>query len=144
MLIAAIALLWWLQPERQVRRAQKRLIAALQSRDFAAIERMLANDYRDNWGHNKANVVSRSSDVFRHFLFLSIVAEEKSLQFRGDTWIVREKITLKGTGSPLATHAMDEVNGLTQPFAISWRNDGGATKWVVATVEQPELVIRPF
>jgi hypothetical protein len=141
LVIVALALLWWLQPERQVRRAQKRLIAALESRDFAAFERMLADDYRDGWGHNKANVVSRSSEVFRQFLFLTIAHEEKSLVFNGGAWVVSEKITMKGTGGPLANYAMEEVAKLTQPFAISWRNNGGATKWVVTAVNQPELNI---
>ena len=42
--IAGLALWWWLQPERQVRRAEKRLVEALESRDFAAFERMLADE----------------------------------------------------------------------------------------------------
>ena len=113
----------------------------MQSRDFAAFERMLADDYRDAWGHNKSNVVSRSSEVLGQFLFLTISHEEKSLESRGGTWIASEKVALKGTGGPLANHAMDEVNRLTQPFAFSWRNNGGATKWVITAVEQPELQV---
>jgi hypothetical protein len=141
-LFAALALFWWLQPERQVRRAQKRLIAALESRDIAAFGSMLANDYRDSWGHNKANVTSQASEVLRQFLFLTIERKETLLEFRGDTWILSEKITIKGTGGPLASYAKDEVNRLAGPFTVSWRNAGGATKWQISEISQPELTVR--
>ncbi len=137
--IAGLALWWWLQPERQVRRAEKRLVEALESRDFAALERMLAEDYSDRWGQNKAIVISRLSDVLRQFLFLTVVHEEKALEFSGGGWVLSAKIELKGTGGALAMHAKDELNRLKRPFAITWRNNGGPTKWVIATVAQPEL-----
>lgn len=141
-LFAGVALWWWLQPERQVRRAQTRLIAAIEDKDFAAFERLLADDYRDRWGHDKTIVLARTKDVFQQFLFLTIVREEKTLDFRGSDWTVREKITLNGTGGPLAMFAKDEVNRLRAPFAIAWRRSGGPTEWVVGSVEQPELDLR--
>ena len=141
-LFAGLALWWWLQPERQVRRAQTRLIAAIEGKDFAAFERLLADDYRDRWGHDKAIVLARTKDVFQQFLFLTIVREEKGLDFRGADWVLREKITLNGSGGPLAMFAKDEVNRLREPFVVTWRRKGGPTEWVVSAVEQPELDFR--
>lgn len=138
---AALALWWWLQPERQVRRAQTRLIAAIEGRDFAAFERLLADDYRDRWGHDKANVISLTQEVFQQFLFVTVVREEKGLDSRGAEWVLREKIKLTGTGGPLATYAKDELNRLTQPFEITWRRTGGPTQWSITNVEQPELAL---
>ena len=140
-LFAGLALWWWLQPERQVRRAQTRLIAAIEGKDFAAFERLLADEYRDRWGHDKAIVATRTKAVFQQFLFLTIVREEKGLDFRGTDWVLREKMTLNGTGGPLATFAKDEVNRLREPFAITWQRNGGPTEWVIRAVEQPDLDI---
>lgn len=134
-----LALWWWLQPERQVRRAQERLISAIENRDLVALERILADDYRDQWGHNKGIVISHMKEVLRQFLFLTVEHQETSFTFAGNTWVVREKITLKGSGGPLANHAKDEVNRLREPFTITWRQNGGATKWVLVSVAQPEL-----
>ena len=142
LVVSALGLWWWLQPERQVRRAQKRLIAAIESRDVAAFEHMLADDYRDRWGHNKAIVTSHMSEVLRQFLFLTVEHVEKDVRFGGDTWAIDAKITLKGTGGPLANHAKDEVGRLKEPFTITWRKNGGPTKWVVVSVGQSELELR--
>ncbi len=116
-----------------------RLISAIENRDLVALERILADDYRDQWGHNKAIVISHMKEVLRQFLFLTVEHQETSLTFAGNTWAVREKITLKGSGGPLANHAKDEVNRLREPFTITWRQNGGATKWVLVSVAQPEL-----
>ncbi len=136
---AGLVLWWWLQPEQQIRRAQTRLIAAIESRDLVAFERLLADDYSDSWGHNKAIVVSQANEVLRQFLMLSVEHEEKGLTFKGATWVVSEKIILKGTGGPLAIYAKDEVGRLREPFAITWRKNGSATQWVITSVAQPEL-----
>lgn len=103
---------------------------------------MLADDYRDGWGHNKEIVTSHMNEVLRQFLFLTVEHTEVDLKFAGDTWAIREKITLKGTGGPLANYAKDEVTRLREPFTITWRQNGGATKWVVVSVAQPELALR--
>ena len=81
MAIAAVALaiwlMWWSRPERQVRRAQGRLLSALESRDYAALERLFAEDYRDSWDHDKANVLRRCPQVLDQFIRKEIVKYEK-------------------------------------------------------------------
>lgn len=138
-LCGTLWLWWWLQPERQVRRAEKRLVTALEKRDFDAFQRLLADDYSDQWGHNKTNVVSLATEVFQQFLFLTIQREEMSVDSRDGNWVVSEKMKLQGTGGPLAAHIQAEAAKLTKPFQITWRNDGGPTRWVVVFVTQPEL-----
>ncbi len=139
LVIAGLALWWWQQPEQQVRRAQKQLIKTLESRDFAAFERFLAEDYSDRWGQNKAIVKTHMADVLRQFIFLTIVAEEKSLEPSGGGWVLSARIQLQGTSAGLAAYAQSQVSRLQKPFEITWRKNAGSTKWVIAKVEQPEL-----
>ena len=79
------------------------------------------------------------NEVLRQFLMLTAEREEKALTFGGASWVVSEKITLKGSGGPIANYARDEVGKLRQPFAITWRQNGGATQWQITSVAQPEL-----
>lgn len=140
MTAAGLSFYWWQQPERQVRRAQRRFVAAIEKSDFTAMSGLLAEDYRDQWGHDKAIVVRNCREVFSQFLTLSIERVEHGLE-RGDGgWILRETITIKGFGGALAMAARDEVNALREPFTMVWRSSGSKPwDWELVAVRQPEL-----
>ena len=139
-ILVTVWLYWWLQPERQLRRAQGRLIAAVEKRDFDAMARLLAEDYRDRWGHDKAIVVGESRQVFSQFLMLTIERESRSVEMGTQSSIVREKLTIEGFGGPLAVAAKDAVNALREPFSLSWRRRSWKPwDWELLSVEQPEL-----
>ena len=59
LLLAALWLRWWLQPERQIPRAQARLLSSIEKRNFAAMSDLLAADYRDRWQQDKTTVIVR-------------------------------------------------------------------------------------
>ncbi len=139
-LALAIWLIWWSRPERQVRRAQGRLLGALESRDYPALARLMAEDYSDAWEHDKANVLRRAPRVFDQFLLLEVGGEISSAAQQGTDWIVTQKIVVKGIGGALAMYARDEVNGLKQPFVMRWRKRSWKPwDWELTRVEQPEL-----
>ena len=81
----------WCQPEKQVRRAQGRLIAAIESRDFDAMAALLAHDYRDRWENDKTNVRVRGREVFRQFVTLTIGRTDSGIRPAGSLWILSEK-----------------------------------------------------
>lgn len=131
---------WWIQPERQVLRAQGRLISAVEKRDFEAMDGLLASDYRDRWQHDRATVVSQSRVVFTQFLMLTIEREPRGVEMASDSSIVREKLTIQGFGGALAMAAKDELNRLREPFAMTWRRRGWKPwDWELMSVEQREL-----
>jgi hypothetical protein len=138
-----IWLVWWCQPERQVRRAQRRMLDAIESRNRESFAAILADDYRDRWEHDKANVVRRCDQVFQHFLTLDIEAENRGTEETGSlTWVVRQKLTIKGLGSAVGVAARDRVNQLREPFAMTWRKRGWKPwDWELTAVEQPELEV---
>jgi hypothetical protein len=141
-LAVAIWLMWWCQAERQVRRAQGRLLGALESRDYQAFARLLADDYRDGWEHDKAFVLRRCPEVFDQFLTLTLEGEFRGNEPTATGWIVRQKIVVKGLGGPLGMYARDEVNALREPFTMTWRKKSWKPwDWELTRVEQPELRI---
>lgn len=139
-LALAIWLIWWSRPERQVRRAQVRLLDALESRDYPALARLMSEDYRDAWDHDKANVLRRLPQVFDQFLMLDIEGEISSTEEAAPDWVVRQKIVLKGIGGALGMYARDEVNRLKEPFTMRWKKRGWKPwDWELTRIDQPEL-----
>jgi hypothetical protein len=140
LLIAALWLRWWLQPERQIPRAQARLLSAIGRRDFAAMEALLAADYRDRWRQDRATVAERSREVFGQFAMLTIEREARGLRAEARSFFLTEKVTLKGIGGPLAMAARDAVNALREPFVTEWRQRSWKPwDWELKSVAQPEL-----
>ena len=139
-LLAALWLRWWLQPERQIPRAQARLLSSIEKRDFAAMAAMLAADYRDRWEQDKATGIERSREVFGQFAMLTVEREPRSLRAEAENWLLAEKVRLKGFGGPLATAARDAVNALREPFVTEWRQRSWKPwDWELKSVTQPEL-----
>jgi hypothetical protein len=141
-LAAALWLRWWLQPERQIPRAQARLLSAIERRDFDTFSALIAPAYRDRWEHDKAVVVARSREVFGQFATLTIMREARGLRSVSGAWLLSEKITVSGIGGPLAMTARDTVNGLRAPFVMEWRQRSAKPwDWELHSVANPELEI---
>ena len=138
--LGALWLRSWLLPERQIPRAQARLLSAIERRDFDAMAGMLANDYRDRWQQGRATVVARSREVFGQFATLTIEREQSALRAESGSWFLSEKLRLKGLGGPLAMAARETLNGLHQPFVMEWRRRGWKPwDWELKSVAQPEV-----
>lgn len=141
-LALAIWLIWWSRPERQIRRAQSRLLAAIESHDYPALAHLLAQDYRDRWENDKEIVLRRCPQVFDQFLTLDIEGEILNTTLEGEKGTVAQKIVVKGIGGGLAMYARDEVNQLKSPFTMHWRKWGWKPwEWELISIEHPELRI---
>ena len=135
-------LIWWCQAERQVRRAQGRLLDAIESRDYQALARLLADNYRDGWEHDKAFVLQQSPRVFDQFIMLDVEGDIHGTEQLPAGWLVRQKIVVKGIGGALGMYARDEVNALKEPFTMTWRKRSWKPwDWELIRIEQPELRI---
>jgi hypothetical protein len=139
-LLAALWLCWWVQPERQIPRAQARLLSAIEKRDFAAMGAMLAGEYSDRWKQDRAAVLERSREVFGQFAMLTVEHGSRGLRAESGRWMLDEKVRIKGLGSPIATLARDTVNALHEPFVMEWRRRSWKPwDWELVSVTQPEL-----
>ena len=142
LLLAALWMRSWLQPERQIPRAQARFLSAIEGRDFDAMAALLAPDYRDRWRHDKATVVARCREVFGQFATLTIEREKRGLRADGDRWLLSEKIRLKGLGGQYAMAAREAVNALREPFVTEWRRRSWKPwDWELKSVAQPEIEV---
>lgn len=113
---------------------------ALESGDFDAFAALLADDYRDTWGHDKTFVQGKAREVFSQFATLDIEREERGLEPGGATWVLREKMSMIGIGGALAMAVRERVNRLQEPFVMTWRQQSWKPwDWQLTHVAQPEI-----
>lgn len=139
LLLGSLWLAWLWQPERQVRLHQKHFLQAVERRNWRAVEKFLAAEYADRWGHDKAFVLSGCQEVFRQFLFLTVEQRIEDCVVEGRSGTARLEVKIAGSGGPLAQYAVSTVNALREPFVFSWERRGRWWDWEIVRVEQREL-----
>lgn len=72
LVLAGLFLLWLWQPERQVRLHTSHLLKKVERRNWEAVGKFFAADYRDRWDHNRETALSDAREAFRQFLFVTI------------------------------------------------------------------------
>ena len=142
--VVLVFLVVWLltrwQPERQVRVHTEALLAAAESRDFKKFAALLAADYSDPWGNDKARVLEGSQQVFRNFLALEVKATDMEVDEADAIGHASARIVIRGTGGPIGEEAMMRVNALKKPFSFTWRQRSWKPwDWELTQVEQSEL-----
>ena len=135
-----LTLLW--QPARQVRLHHEHLLKAVAKRNWRSVGEFIAADYHDRWGHDKENVLAQSAQVFGQFLFCNFQSEERTLALEGNGATLTARLTLGGTGGPIADFAKQHVNSLSEPFIFKWeRRSWKPWDWQLVAVDQPQLDI---
>jgi hypothetical protein len=138
-LLALVLWLAWLwQPERQVRLHTAGLIKGIERRNWSKVQDLLADNYSDRWGHDKAFVLSGLRQVFGSFVFLKI--EQQSLTVDASTGRTVTRVKMSGQGSVVAQYVMAKVNGLSEPFTFTWVKRGAMPwDWRLTAVDHPTL-----
>jgi len=141
-LAAVVWCVWLWQPERQVRKHTETFIDAVEGKDWEHLAEVTADDYSDRWGHDKTTLISRTKEVFSQFFIIDIEVHDITVGESEGIGTATTRVTLKGTGGPLAQLAVDEAMRLKQPFVFTWRlRSGKPWDWVLTRIEQPELRI---
>lgn len=124
---------------------QAHLLQAVEERDWDRFGRFFAAHYSDAWGHDKGFVLRESREVFRQFLLLTVQHEVQTLQVGEGRGAVSARITLEGSGSPIAQIAKRTVNGLREPFTFRWEQQSWKPwDWRLVAVAHPDLDLPEF
>ena len=116
-------LLW--QPARQVERHTLNLLKRASDRDWAAVESMMAPDYRDAWNADRAAAIAEARQLFSHFFALQITAlEPLQIEETGGVWQAAGPVGIFGSGTAVAHAVMEEVRAAEGPFVFRWRKSG--------------------
>jgi hypothetical protein len=142
LVVAAFYLVALWQPGRQLRLHQAHFFRALEKRDWERVHRFIAEDYSDRWGHDKEFVLRESREILRQFLFLKVRHELREVATIGDgaEGSVSARVTLEGSGGPLAEIAKAHVASLSQPFVFRWvHRSWKPWDWKLREIDQSEL-----
>lgn len=144
-LVAAVALglflvrLW--QPETQVRKHSEHLLEAIMDRDWDKFERFIAEEYRDQWGHDRVSVLERTRAVARYARGLQIEAVAPNVRIENRVGYWRAYVSIDGDKDNEVIALMKErVNTVKTPFELEWhRKSGKPCDWKLVSVRNSEL-----
>lgn len=137
-----LVLLW--RPSHQVERHTLNLLERASGRDWTAVEAMMAPDYRDAWGHDRAVVIDEARRLFSHFFALQIVAlTSPRISGDRDAYRATAPIGVFGSGTAVAQAVIEEVREAGGEAEFVWRKAGiWPWQWALAEVRHTELAGR--
>ncbi len=137
------ALLW--KPERQVRLHQLHLLQSVERRDWPRFIRFIDDEYSDAWQHDKSFVTKATREVFRNFIWVTIVQRNDIIRVGSGSATVTAALVVAGNGGPFGEAVKQRVNGCTEPFLFRWRkNSWKPWDWQLVGFEQRELELSEF
>ena len=144
-LIEGVWLAWWIfgrSPEEQVRAAQANLIEAVEDRDWKKLERLMAPNYTDAFGHNRDTAILDGRKYLSGFFTLILKTEQTTLKATKGQGMVTTMIRLEGNGVGYSHMIVGYVNLFTEPWTFHWSNPGRwPWNWQVNQIHHNQLVI---
>lgn len=135
--------LW--QPEEQVRLHQRHFLDALEAHNRNAFASFVATDFHDAYGHDKAWLLEKASEVRRHFFALEMREEGAPLitwpaggvASRAESQAV---LRLGGNGTAVAQEVIRTANRNPDPVRFFWRKPGWKPwHWELVSLDHPLL-----
>jgi hypothetical protein len=139
--LVAVRCIWLWQPERQVELHQRHFVGAVSDRKWKKIDRFLAEDFRDRFGHDKTWALKESREVLRQFFALTVREENTTIAFttperREAT--VTATLKIDGGGTPIAEYAKSTVNSSQHPFTFTWKQKSWKPwDWQLTSIDHP-------
>lgn len=144
LLVAFLLGLWLVRlwaAENQVRLHSEHLVHQVERRNWNAVGEFIAPEYRDDWGHDRAQLLNRLRFVGRFFFDLTITTSAERIQVRVPEGAWQAQIHLEGRGEA-AGEITARVNRLTTPFVLRWeRASGKPWDWKLVKVTNETLEI---
>lgn len=121
------------------------ILKKVERRNWAGVGNLLAENYTDRWGHDKASAAADAREAFRQFLFVTVENRTDWSEVVGDHGTTRTRIKISGSGGPGAQLVMERVNTLREPFVFEWRKMSWKPwDWQLLSLDHPELRTERF
>jgi hypothetical protein len=131
----------WL-PEHQIQRHTENLFHAIENKDWARMAEFFGNDYRDQWGYDRAGVLEHSREVFQILRNLHINTWRAGVRIDGPTAYWTGRIDLSADEGEFSGAIKERIHSLKEPFTLEWhRVSAMPWDWKLVRVSNPELEI---
>ncbi len=135
----AIFVLGFADPATHLEKKFARLVRAVEKGDKNRFASLVSDDYRDDWGFAKADLVDAVERMREHFVFLQIDHDSTEVRVSGNEGVISTHFQLSGRGGPLAQVVIDRANEIQTPTELRWhRPSWRPWHWVLVSVRQPE------
>jgi hypothetical protein len=154
---------WLWQQERQILRHSENLLQRIEQKNWSGVADLIADDYVDQWGQDRALVLERMRLVFGYTYHFRIKAtgvdgkidngaggsgatstgkRERGREPTNGVGFWRGTITIEGDDAELIAIAKERVNSLRTPFELQWLHVSRKPwDWKLVRVSNPELEI---
>lgn len=120
----SIRFLFFQSPEEQLQRAQAKLIHAVEKRDWSTINGMMADEYMDDFGFDRATALQTAKDLLSGYFTLTLITETTWNRGTNEIGVVKMKIKVEGNGTQVAQMVTDRVNATKEPWVFHWLKKG--------------------
>src|ERR1700682_4598613 len=100
-LLIGLFLLWLWQPEHQIRSHSENLLHAIEKEKWTTFAGFIGNDYRDQWGNDRALVLERTREVFRYVPNAHISAANSNARVNNGRGYWQAKIMIDGADNEI-------------------------------------------
>jgi len=118
-------LMWLWQPERQVRRHTENFFHAIDRRDWDAVVGFIGDEFRDQWGDDRARVLERMREGFRWLRGSRIIAPAANVYAETQRAVWTGKISVFSSDDGVMEVLDERVNRLPAPFELEWHHFSG-------------------
>jgi hypothetical protein len=134
---------WWCfgrTPQAEVLAAQEALLKRMEKRAWGSLHARLAEDYMDDYGHDRDSAIADAQTALRGFISLTIHGELDSVQAVPGLAMVKMHLRLEGHGMGLSDLVVARVNQLREPWFFHWHKRGPwPWSWRLVQVHHNEL-----
>lgn len=113
-------LVWLWRPEHQVRLHTENFFHAIDHRNWDTVADFIGNDYQDQWGDDRAQVLERMRAGFRWVRGSRVIASNPNVQMEGGRGVWIGKITVYSSDDSVIEILDERVNKLPTPFKLEW------------------------
>lgn len=142
-----VALLWlgWLAlfewpANAMVPARQNELLRLVAKKKFGKCDPYLSESYLDQWNFNKSDALLALEDIGSQFFVLNIEVKDPFHSIDGRTAKSEARLTLSGSGSPIAQLIIGRARRLEAPFVFHWQKDSWTPwSWRIMRIENAAI-----
>ena len=132
----------WTDPVRGLERSFGKFLSAIEDRDWARAEGLVAEDYRDGFGLDRKAMLSLGGRVFERFETLSLSGSPARVEVDGNRGTLWARVVVTGRGDGVAMAIMQGSRFMETQTEFVWRRTGRPWEWQLVGMRNPDVA--PF